>query len=326
MPTLTVVVPATDSPATLDRCLAAIRATTDPPEELIVVTEPRGAGPAAARNDGAARARGDILVFVDSDVLVAADTFTRIRATLADPTIAAVFGAYDDRPEASGLVSRFRNLLHHHVHARAGGAAETFWAGLGAVRREVFADVGGFDAARYPQPSIEDVELGLRLHETGARTRLDPSIRGTHLKRWTVGSMVETDLLRRGAPWVELLVERRAAPTHLNLGSRERLSTVVALAGTAALVARRPALAAGAAAGLVALNPALYRLLAARLGPVAAVACVPLHALHLVTAAASVPLGLAYAAASPASSSKSAPSTAPPSSRYSASLFTDQTS
>ena len=218
MPTLTAVVPATDAPATLARCLVAIRAAAEAPEELIVVSEPAGVGPAAARNDGAARAQGDVLVFVDSDVVVAPDAFSLIRRRLGDPELTAVFGAYDDRPEAPGLVSRFRNLLHHHVHARAAGPAETFWAGLGAVRRDAFLAAGGFDAARYPRPSIEDVELGLRLHAAGGRITLDPAIRGTHLKRWTVASMVGTDLRRRGAPWVELLLEHRSAPTHLNLG------------------------------------------------------------------------------------------------------------
>jgi hypothetical protein len=326
MPTLTAVVPATDEPATLGRCLEAIRGADEAPEELIVVDEPRGAGPAAARNDGAARARGEALVFVDADVVVARDAFARIRRRLDDPALTAVFGGYDDRPEAPGLVSRFRNLLHHHVHARAAGPAETFWAGLGAVRREAFEALGGFDAGRYPRPSIEDVELGMRLHAAGGRIELDPAIRGTHLKRWTIASMVDTDLRRRGAPWVELLLERRQLPTHRNLGPRERASAAVSLAGAAALAGRRPGLVAAAGLGLVALNLDLYRLLAARLGPSRAAACVPLHALHHLAAAASVPLGAAYAAASSGSSSKSALSTASPSSRYSASLLTDQTS
>ena len=183
MVTISVVVPATNCPATLDRCLAAIRAGENAPDELIVVDGPPDAGPAEARNDGARRAVGDVVVFVDADVEVHSDAFARVRAAFdGDPALTAVFGSYDDAPFAPGIVSEFRNLLHHHVHHESAGEATTFWAGLGAVRRDAFLEAGGFDAEQYPVPSIEDVELGLRLAAAGARIRLDPSVRGKHLK------------------------------------------------------------------------------------------------------------------------------------------------
>ena len=161
-------------------------------------------------------------------------------AFAADPNLIAVFGAYDDAPEASGAVSGFRNLLHHHVHAGGAGEAVTFWAGLGAVRRDAFLAAGGFDARRYRRSSIEDIELGMRLAAGGGRLVLDPMIRGTHLKAWTLGSMISTDLVRRGIPWVELLLETRegGAPRRtLNLGWRHRASATCVLAGVGATVA-----------------------------------------------------------------------------------------
>ena len=81
----------------------------------------------------------------------------------ADPGLVAVFGSYDDDPPADGAVSTFRNLLHHHVHQAAAGPASTFWAGLGALRRDAFLASGGFDERRYPASSVEDIELGMRL-------------------------------------------------------------------------------------------------------------------------------------------------------------------
>jgi GT2 family glycosyltransferase len=201
------VVPATDAPPTLDRCVATIRAAREPPEELIVVSEPAGAGPAAARNAGAARAGADVLAFVDADVLVHPDAFERIRrAFSSDPTLTALFGSYDDAPEADGVVSGFRNLLHHHVHQVSPGPAGTFWAGLGAVRRDAFVAAGGFDERRYGTASIEDIELGMRLAERGARMELDPALQGTHLKAWSLAEMARTDFARRGVPWVRLLL------------------------------------------------------------------------------------------------------------------------
>jgi hypothetical protein len=287
---LSVIVPATNSPSTLVRCVDAIAGADDPPEELIVVERPEDAGPAKARNLGARDATGDVLVFVDSDVVVHRDAFNRIRAAFSSvPELDAVFGSYDDAPEAPGAVSGFRNLLHHDVHQGSPGPAATFWAGLGAIRRDVFLAVGGFDAARFPHPSIEDVELGARLTRSGARIELDPSLLGTHLKVWTLADMVRTDFARRGIPWVSLVLEGRASPSVLNLGWRHRTSAAACVVGVVAVLRRRPLLALGAAVSLVALNRSFYALLLRRRGPVEAAAGVGLHAVHHLTGAAAVP-------------------------------------
>jgi glycosyltransferase involved in cell wall biosynthesis len=284
---LSAIVPATDAPPTLARCLAAIAAADDPPEEVIVVDEAGGPGPAAARNEGARRATGDVLVFVDADVEPHRDAFTRLRAAFAaDPGLDALFGAYDDDPADPALVSRFRNLLHHHVHRESAGPAETFWAGLGAIRRSAFP---GFDAERYPVASVEDVELGLRLAAGGARIVLDPCVQGRHLKGWTLVTMIHTDFARRGLPWAELLLEHRRGSTALNLGPRHRLSALAVLC----LVARRPRL--GTAALLV-LNRRFYALLLRREGPARAAAGVGLHAVHHLTGVAAAATALARSA------------------------------
>jgi len=200
-------------------------------------------GPAAARNVGAAEAPGDVVLFVDADVVVHPDALGRIADAFADPGTVAVFGSYDDRPPQRGFASQYMNLRHHHVHRTPAEDASTFWAGLGAVRREAFLAAGGFDAKRFPHPSVEDIELAPRLRAGGGRIRRVPGIQGTHLKRWSVGDVLRTDLLRRAIPWARLMQERPGAYTDLNVGRSERLRA--ALAG---------ALAAGAvlaAAGLV---------------------------------------------------------------------------
>lgn len=257
---LTAIVPATNRPDTLPQCLAAIQHATAGPEQVIVVEDPSLRHPSLARNSGASRAVGDVLVFVDADVTVHPDAFVRIRrAFAADPSLVALFGSYDDAPAAPGVVSRFRNLLHHHVHQSEGGPAGTFWAGLGAVRRDAFEVSGGFLV--HP---LEDIELGMRLSKSGARILLDPDIQGTRLKAWSVWSMARTDLLVRGIPWVGLLPEYRGS-------------------------------ASGSALNLATLNFSFYGLLARREGPLRATAGVAQHVLHLWIAVISVPLGvLAY--------------------------------
>jgi cellulose synthase/poly-beta-1,6-N-acetylglucosamine synthase-like glycosyltransferase len=252
---LSVIVPAYNGAHVLAEALPALRASDLPHEswELIVVDDastddtasvaerfanevlcldgaPRG--PAYARNCGAQAARADILVFVDADVCVHSDTLRMfLEAFSDDPEVSAVFGAYDVEPRATGLVSQYRNLLHHFVHASEAGEASTFWAGCGAVRRSPFLEAGLFDAKRYPRPQIEDIELGYRLRSLGYRILLRPDIQGTHLKQWTLWGMVLNDVRDRGIPWMRLMLERRdLVERTLNVRTEQRV-----LAGAAAL-------------------------------------------------------------------------------------------
>lgn len=320
-PTLAVIVPATDRPQTLERCLAALRASSQPADEIVVVGEPVGAGPAAARNLGAERTSAELLAFVDADVEVDREALARARAAFdADPGLAALFGSYDDAPAAPEVVSQFRNLLHHHVHTSSPGPAETFWAGLGVIRRDAFLTAGGFDAARFRAASIEDIELGMRIVARGGRIVLVPEIRGKHLKRWTLAGMVRTDLVQRGAPWVRLQLESRRASAALNLGWAHRLSALLAVLALFAALARRPLAVAGALAGVLALNRPFYGLLRRRGGLRLAAAGLPLHVLHHLVSVAAAALGLAghvadrekRSASTPAAVASWATATSPP--------------
>lgn len=294
---LSCVVPATNDPATLGRCLAAIRSAEATPEELIVVGTADRPGPSSARNAGAKKASGDVIVFVDADVVVHADAFVGLRSRFArDGGLAAVFGSYDDRPAGPGVVSRFRNLLHHHVHQESAGEVASFWGAIGAIRRPVFERLGGFDEAGHPR-CLEDIELGMRMADSGERVLLASEVQGKHLKRWTLGSMIATDFGCRALPWLRLILERRRPGGALNLGWRHLASAAASLAAAAFVLARRPIAAVLALAVIPALHPGFYRLLARRLGPGGALASVGLHAIHHLSAIAAVPVALVQAGA-----------------------------
>jgi GT2 family glycosyltransferase len=284
------IVPATNRPPTLDRCVDALENGVGV-DEVIVVTSPREAKPAEARNIGVSRSTGDVLLFVDSDVEVHPTAPGLIREAFeSDPSLVAVFGSYDDAPASRGTVSEFRNLLHHHVHHESPGAASTFWTGLGAVRRDAFERVGGFD------PSLdwlEDIDLGMRLAGEGGRIELDPAIQGTHLKHWSLTGMVKTDFVGRGIPWVELMLRDGGSSSALNLRWHHRASALTAIAGVGGIVTRRPAVIVASAGALVALNHRFYRLLLRRMGARRAAVGVGLHAIHHLIGVAAVPVGIA---------------------------------
>jgi len=305
---LSVIVPVRDAIATLPTSLEALLpAAAELDAEVIVVddassdgggalAEERGAtvvrtagplGPSAARNLGAARSSGAILFFVDADVVIHADAIGRVvRCLDENPHVAAIFGSYDVQPEAEGLVTQYRNLLHHFVHQHGRAEASTFWSGCGAVRREVFDSLGGFDELRYPR-CIEDIELGYRMRAAGYSIRLDRELLCRHLKRWTLLSMIRTDVFCRALPWADLDRQRGASADDLNITLGQRVS--VALVGLAvAAVSIAPffpwSLVVGASllCAVLVLNARLYGFFASQRGLPFAAACVPLHLLYFL--------------------------------------------
>ncbi len=201
---------------------------------LLSIDGPRG--PALARNRGAAHAHGDLLVFVDTDVVIHRETLLQfVRLFEAEPRVTAAFGAYDQAPADPGFFSQCRNLAHSFVHQRSRRDAQTFWAGLGAVRAAAFARLEGFDE-RFGRPSVEDIDLGYRMRAAGMPIVLDARIQGTHLKRWTLWSSLLSDVLDRGVPWTQLLKRYGAMHDDLNISRRYRACVVVAYLTVFALV------------------------------------------------------------------------------------------
>lgn len=243
-------------------------------------------GPARARNVGAAAARGDVLLFVDSDVELAPDAIERVRSAFGqDPHLIALFGTYDDAPACEGTVSQFRNLLHHHTHVSHPGRAATFWSGCGAIRAAAFAGSGGFDES-FEHPSVEDIELGMRMRAMGGRIELDPLLRCKHHKSWSLRSMVVTDVFQRALPWTRLILESGEVPATLNLDWGNRIcgaaAVLAVMAFPAAAIWRRWEILAGVPVLLSVMawmNLDFYRLCRRRRGPAFALASFGLHGL-----------------------------------------------
>jgi GT2 family glycosyltransferase len=260
---LSVIVPFHRNLEQLRECLAAVRAAgavlpptvtlgevivsadgaVDDPADLVRASDarllvvPGPQGPAVARNRAAAVATGNLVVFVDTDVVIQEQSLVQLAAPfLAEPELGAAFGAYDESPADAGFFSQCRNLAHSFIHQRSNREAHTFWAGLGAIRAEVFAAVGGFDE-RFGRPSVEDIDLGYRIRAAGHRIVLDPSAQGKHLKRWTLWSGIVTDVRDRGIPWTQLMSRYGAMRNDLNVTFKYRACVVLAYLLVGSLVA-----------------------------------------------------------------------------------------
>jgi hypothetical protein len=238
---VSVIIPARNAGADIGACLAALRAGERVPDEIIVVDDGStdstgnlaeawdvtvlrvngGRGAAYPRNVGVRASHGDLLVFIDSDVVVHPDTLARFVSRFeADTELAALMGSYDEKPSCSELLSQYRNLMHCYTHQHGGRRASTFWTGCGAVRRDVFEAVNGFDE-RYH--AMEDIDLGRRIARAGHRVELDPAIRCKHRKRWTFLNMVFTDVFNRGIPWTMIILRDGCGmPNDLNLKWTQR--------------------------------------------------------------------------------------------------------
>ena len=190
-PLISVVVPVRNSAHFLRQCVAHLTSSTYGNMEIIVVDDAstddtadvaealqarvirleNQTGPAGARNLGAEAAQGEFVFFVDADVCVHPDTVEKVVDTFIEyPDVDAVFGSYDLQPRAGNVISQYKNLYHHFVHQQAGKEASTFWSGCGAMRRSVFLEMGGF-VTSYGRPCIEDIELGVRLHQANRRIK-----------------------------------------------------------------------------------------------------------------------------------------------------------
>lgn len=317
---ISVIIPVHNGGASFRRCLSSLAEAVPSPSEIIVVVDgdtdgswllakefgakvlrtPTRSGPALARNLGARAAFGDILFFVDADVAICPDAISQVAiAWDREPDLAALIGSYDEAPGATNFLSQYKNLLHHYVHQTASESASTFWGACGAIRREVFLSMGGFNES-YRQPSIEDIELGYRLKQAGYKIKLCKTLQVKHLKRWGVVSLLKADFFYRALPWTELILRDGKLINDLNLQFSSRVSVMLAFGLLGALVGTPWWSGFFAVAGvllvsLLVLNAPVYRFFMRKRGLWFALQVIPWHWLYYLYSGLAFAIGtLAY--------------------------------
>lgn len=159
-----------------------------------------------------ALARHDIVVVSDSDVTIEPDAITRILAPFADPTVGAVTCLYRSSPRrntASLFGAMFIDgwFLSSAVVDATLNPVRYCYGPLSAVRREVLADIGGFEALA--DQLADDYALGQLVDQAGYRVVLSDCVVETAVAE-TWRSLVSHELrwgrtVRICRPWQHVM-------------------------------------------------------------------------------------------------------------------------
>ena len=240
-PAISVVIPTYRRPALLRRCLQSLAAQDLPPDafEVVVVddgsgdqtsevlataaanvrglTQPRNAGPAAARNRGVDAARGELILFMDDDIAAAPDllaTHQRLHDEGGDERL-GVLGRVDWDPslevtpfmqwlDRSGLQFGYDTWLREGPIDPPYAA---FYTCNVSLHRSLLVASGGFDE-RFPYAAFEDMELAFRLATQGFHLDYRPRAQGFHTRAMELRGFCAR--MRRVGESAELM--RMAAP------------------------------------------------------------------------------------------------------------------
>jgi glycosyltransferase involved in cell wall biosynthesis len=137
------------------------------------------AGPAAARNAGAKAAKNDLIIFMDSDCILNDDTLSRtMKRFKEDASVSILCGEYDLTPANPSIATRFKALMVWSWCPQ-GGSVTDFFTRVGAIKKSVFMETGGFDT-NLKTASVEDYEFARRLMAKGYTIFHDPRINVRH--------------------------------------------------------------------------------------------------------------------------------------------------
>lgn len=207
---VTVIVPAYNAEDVLGPCLQSLLDQRDPPPDYAVIVvddastdatisvaeahcdrfadagigyeilrqQQRG-GPAKARNRGAAAAESELLIFTDADCELTPEWLREMLAPFADPTVAAVKGAYLTRQTELGARFTQAELDERYRMLERAETVDVVFSYSAGFRREVFAGLGGFDAS-FPVADNEDTDLSWRLVAAGHKAVFNPKAQLYH--------------------------------------------------------------------------------------------------------------------------------------------------
>ena len=200
-PKVSVIIVSRGRPDSLQLCLTGLGQVSYPSFEVIVVADAGSragivdpesvklvpfetANISAARNAGADVASGDIIAFIDDDAVPEPTWLTHLMAPFAQPDVAIVGGyvigrngiSYQWRarmafPDGDASPFELPDDQTSILQGEAGRAIKTEGTNM-AVRRDILAQLGGFDAAFAFY--LDETDLNMRIAAAGLKTAVVP--------------------------------------------------------------------------------------------------------------------------------------------------------
>jgi len=159
--------------------------------EVKVVHQREQTYPGIARNIGVRESRGKILAFIDADCVAAEHWIEEVVAAHRDPVRVAVGSVVNGRPFS--YLSQAEYFLEFREISPFSKPREMdlLVSANFSIRRELFQQLGGFSQHR----ASEDVIFARVIRKTGEKIFFCPEIKVFHMKRDTLKSFINNQLL-----------------------------------------------------------------------------------------------------------------------------------
>jgi len=200
---------------TLAICLTAVKKQVNKQTEIIVVDDcstqtgikeiagkftdnyfrlKENVGAGRVRNFGAMKAKGEWLIFIDSDVIVSDIFFNEVIKKLKHlQNDACLQGVYGWETPIKNIYSQYKNLYYFYNYFNR--IKKENYSYLSShcfiLKKKIFKEIGGFN--RKIKTVIEDADFGFQLIQKGYELILDNNLMVTHLKKFSLISLLKND-------------------------------------------------------------------------------------------------------------------------------------
>ena len=202
----TLIIPAWNAEDTIEECILSAINALDSPDEILIIDDCStdktadiviglgktfnkikllkmnvNSGPSAARDYGVQNAIGEVIFFTDSDTIFLFDTFKNCLSTISNYKADAVSGIYHPEPINSGITQHYKALFFyfHFFKHKNPFPYQTFNGQIGAIKKSVYKDVGGYNTDILWGMDYENEEFGRRIIKSYLLV-LDPNFQVKH--------------------------------------------------------------------------------------------------------------------------------------------------